>query len=92
MLLMQTSGVARARKCQADVRALPFAPGASRYVYCLGVLPPDRTETVRALANKLCPGGWSSASLFRPVASLFETKSLTPPTTRMPAERAFGEV
>ena len=45
---------------QADVRALPFAPGQFDGVFCLGVLQhtPDPEESIAALYEQVRAGGW----------------------------------
>ena len=45
--------------CQADVRALPFAPHSFDFVMCLGVIQhtPSSEQTISALAQFIKPGG-----------------------------------
>jgi SAM-dependent methyltransferase len=45
---------------QADLRALPFAPGSYDVVFCLGVIQhtPCPEETLLRLYEQLKPGGW----------------------------------
>jgi SAM-dependent methyltransferase len=50
----------RHRVAQADIGALPFAPGQFRIVICIGVIQhtPSPEKTIEALWNQVAPGGW----------------------------------
>jgi SAM-dependent methyltransferase len=50
----------RHRVAQADIAALPFAPGQFQVVICIGVIQhtPSPEKTIEALWNQVAPGGW----------------------------------
>jgi len=87
---------ARLHVVQADVYALPFAPGTFDFVYSLGVIQhtPDVKETVDALARALKPGGEIVVDVYRKhVLGLLHPRIwLRPISTRMDAGRLFSIV
>ena len=80
--------------CQADIYHLPFAPGAFRYIYSLGVLQhtPKVAQAFAALPPLLAPGGELVVDVYqKTLASRFLPKRwLRPLTTRMPANQLFS--
>jgi SAM-dependent methyltransferase len=78
---------------QADVYALPFAPGTFDFVYSLGVIQhtPDVAKTIAALARQVKPGGELVVDVYRRHLKgwLHPRIWLRPITTRMDARRLF---
>ena len=65
---LQNAGPSPRLRCaQADIAALPFAPGGFDRVFCFGVLQhtPDPARTFAALARQLRPGGRIAADCYR---------------------------
>ncbi|MGH3103827.1 MAG: class I SAM-dependent methyltransferase, partial [Gaiellaceae bacterium] len=74
---------------QADLHALPFAPGAFDRVFCYGVLQhtPEPAAAFRALVDQLRPGGRLAADVYRKseYVDRWSAKTLwRPVTTRLP--------
>lgn len=81
---------------QADINALPFAPGAFPRVYCLGVIQhtPDPAASFRALARMVAPGGALAVDVY-PAGwkNLFFAKYwIRPITKRISAKTSLGIV
>lgn len=79
---------------QADINAMPFAPGAFERVYCLGVLQhtPDPGQSFRSLARIVAPGGRLAFDVY-PAGwkNIFFSKYwIRPLTTRISAKRSLG--
>jgi len=78
---------------QADINAIPFAPGSFPLVYCLGVIQhtPDPAKSFRALARVTAPGGRLAVDVY-PAGwkNLFFAKYwIRPLTTRISAETSL---
>jgi SAM-dependent methyltransferase len=78
---------------QADIYALPFAPGSFDYVYCFGVLQhtPDPRSAFAALPPLLKPGGELAVDVYLKYwGNLFYPKYwLRPLTKRVPQAKLF---
>ncbi len=76
----------RLRCIQADIGALPFAPGSFDRVFCFGVLQhtPDPRATFLALAAQLRPGGRIAVDCYRelPYVDRWSAKLWWRPLTR----------
>jgi SAM-dependent methyltransferase len=81
---------------QADVYALPFAPGTFDFVYSLGVIQhtPDVERTIAALARQVKPGGELVVDVYRRHwrGWLHPRMWLRPITTRVEGRRLFAAV
>jgi SAM-dependent methyltransferase len=82
----------RLRLAQADLFALPFAPGSFDRVFCFGVLQhtPDPAAAFHALVEQVRPGGLLAADVYRTDAYIdrWSSKRLWRPlTTRLPEAR-----
>lgn len=79
---------------QADVYALPFAPGGFDIVYCLGCLQhtPDAEQAFRALVSQVRPGGRLVVDVYRRGwrDRLHPKRLLRPMTTRMDQKRLLS--
>ena len=78
---------------QADINALPFAPGTFSHAYCLGVLQhtPDPAESFANLAKAVSPGGQLAVDVY-PAGwkNLFFAKYwIRPITRRLSAEQSY---
>lgn len=70
---------------QADINALPFAPGRFDHVYCLGVLQhtPDPARSFAALAEMVAAGGRLAVDVYAKVwKNLFFAKYWIRPVTK----------
>jgi SAM-dependent methyltransferase len=79
---------------QADVYALPFAPGSFDFVYSLGVLQhtPDVARAFAALPPMVAPGGQFCVDFYERSwkSALLPKYWLRPLTKHMPKQRLFG--
>jgi SAM-dependent methyltransferase len=78
---------------QADINALPFAPGSFSHVYCLGVIQhtPDPARSFQALAAMVARGGRLVLDVYRASwKNVFFSKYwIRPLTKRISAERSL---
>ena len=75
---------------QASIYELPFRPGAFDFCYCIGVIQhtPDTAESLRAVAEKVRPGGKFAVTIYprKPWTKLFAKYWLRPVTKRFKKE------
>jgi SAM-dependent methyltransferase len=76
---------------QASIYELPFRDGAFDRAYCIGVIQhtPDPTESLRAVASKVKPGGKAAFTIYprKFYTKLYSKYWLRPVTKRMSKER-----
>ncbi len=81
---------------QADLYALPFAPGTFDFVYSFGVIQhtPDVRGAAAALVEQVKPGGWLAVDVYRASWKQFLHPKfwLRPMTRRVSPETLFGWV